>query len=43
MKSQCKVAVVQDSSIPFDAIETAKKTCKLAEEAARLKKGKDNI
>lgn len=34
MKSQCKVAVVQDSSIPFDAIETAKKTCKLAEEAA---------
>ena len=34
MKSQGKVAVVQDSSIPFDAIETAKKTCKLAEEAA---------
>ena len=34
MKSQCKVAVVQDSSVPFDAKESAKKTCQLAEEAA---------
>jgi len=34
MKAQCKVAVVQDSSVPFDAIATAKKTCLLTEQAA---------
>lgn len=35
MKSQCKVAVIQDSSVPFDATATAKKTCVLIEEAAK--------
>lgn len=34
MKSQCKVAVVQDSSVPFDAAATAEKTCGLIEDAA---------
>ena len=34
MKAKCKVAVVQDSSVPFDAMASAKKTCQLLEEAA---------
>jgi len=35
MKAQCKVAVVQDSSVPFDANATTKKTCLLTEQAAK--------
>lgn len=35
MKAQCKVAVVQDSSVPFDSIATAKKACLLTEQAAK--------
>jgi len=35
MKAQCKVAVVQDSSVPFDANATTKKTCLLTEKAAK--------
>ncbi|MDN2663610.1 carbon-nitrogen hydrolase family protein [Psychromonas sp. 14N.309.X.WAT.B.A12] len=34
MKSTCKVAVVQDSSVPFDAQATTEKTCILVAEAA---------
>ncbi|WP_417661302.1 carbon-nitrogen hydrolase family protein [Pseudomonas sp.] len=34
MKSHVKVAVVQDSSVPFDAAATASKTCTLIQEAA---------
>lgn len=35
MKSKVKVAVVQDSSVPFDAAATTEKTCRLIGEAAR--------
>ena len=35
MKAQCKVAVIQDSSVPFDPRATTKKTCSLIEEAAK--------
>ena len=34
MKDKLKAAVVQDSSIPFDAEKTARKACRLIEEAA---------
>ena len=34
MKSKVKVAVVQDSSVPFDAAATTEKTCRLIGEAA---------
>lgn len=34
MKSKLKVAVVQDSSVPFDSEKTAQKACRLVEEAA---------
>lgn len=35
MKDNVKVAVIQDSSIPFDADKTTKKACRLIEEAAK--------
>ena len=35
MKTSCKVAVVQDSSVPFDAAATTQKTCRLIAEAAQ--------
>jgi len=34
MKNEVKVAVVQDSSVPFDADKTTKKACQLIKEAA---------
>lgn len=34
MKSRCRVAVVQDSSVPFDAIATTEKVCALIKKAA---------
>jgi nitrilase len=34
MKEQARVAIIQDSSVPFDAAATASKTCRLIGEAA---------
>lgn len=35
MKNNVKVAVVQDSSVPFDAEKTTNKACTIIEEAAK--------